>query len=173
MIKPWIAVAATLLPWLCAQAQITYDVRCGDRVVGRVAASAMNFPPVGGAPGGPGVGAAFVPTPPFDTTSAAVFCGEDHFNWLQIGFTNVPPVDMSGNRLGPFFLDPPSGGYGDDPATTGNELRWADQYSYYYDEGPDRPPPGVPGTTHIDDATRPDALFSRILPVATASSIYS
>lgn len=165
MARSWFAVAMTVFPCLCVEAQIMYDVRCGDVVVGQVAARAMNFPPQGTDPGGPGVGAAFVPTPPFNTTSAAASCGEDHFNWLQIGFTNVPPVDMAGDRLGQFFLDPPFGGYSDDPDTKpGNETRWADQHLYYFDEGPDRPPPGVPGTTHILDATRPDALFVEDIP---------
>src|SRR5262245_29801008 len=93
--------------------------------------------------------------------SAAEFCGEDHFNWLQIVlFARHAPVDSGGQPLGWPFVDPPSGGYGDDPNTPGDDTLWADAFPYYWNGGPD-PPDGTPGFKSglsLDDNSTLDTL---------------
>ena len=89
-------------------------------------------------------------------TDAAKKCGEHHFNWYQIivsesGTTGM--VNSSGNALTPPYVDPPQGGYGDDPATAGDETQWADNQPWYWDEGAD-PPAGTAGFSdgyNLDD----------------------
>src|SRR5687767_5418479 len=74
--------------------------------------------------------------PDFTLASAAAFCVEDHFNWLQIVlFARHTPVDSGGQRLTWPFTDPPLGGYGNDPATPGDDTLWADNLQYYWNEG--------------------------------------
>ena len=83
--------------------------------------------------------------------SAAVVCGEDHFNSLsQIRFDNHPPVDAAGNRLFSSYDDPPPGGYGNDPNTPGDDTQWADKFPWYWDE--EDPPIGTSGGgNHLRD----------------------
>lgn len=68
---------------------------------------------------------------------------------------NHAPVDKNGNPLTPPFLDPPLGGYGNNPATPGDDTLWADSLPWYWNEGPvpDPKPPGFKEGYHIDDFT--------------------
>jgi hypothetical protein len=92
----------------------------------------------------PGLSGGFA-TPVGSLAAAAALCGEHHFNWHQrVTSDNMPPVDAGGNRLVPPYDDPPPGGYGNDPTTGGDDTQWADDFPWYWDEGPD-PPAGTPG----------------------------
>jgi hypothetical protein len=92
-----------------------------------------------------GVVGGFYANVPRTLAGVAAFCGEDHFNWLQVITSDPsPPVDKNGNRLVPPYIDPPIGGYGDDPNTPGDETQWADDKPWLWDEyppDPDQPPP--------------------------------
>ena len=95
---------------------------------------------------GAGISGGFVTNSPMFPTlaSAAAKCGEDHFNWYQIVTAdNMPPVNSAGVRLTPPYIDPPSGGYGNDPMTGGDDTQWADNLPWYWDE--QVPAPGTPG----------------------------
>jgi hypothetical protein len=57
--------------------------------------------------------------------AAAEWCGEDHFNWLQVVISdNQPPPGLT-----PPYIDPAPGGY--DP---GFDPTWADDLPWLYDE---------------------------------------
>ncbi|MFQ3666494.1 MAG: PEPxxWA-CTERM sorting domain-containing protein [Sphingomonadaceae bacterium] len=72
-------------------------------------------------------------------------CGQHHFNWRQdVLYARHRPVDSAGRRLTLPFLDPPLGGYGDDPNTPkADDTLWADQLPWFWNET--RPPDGTPG----------------------------
>ncbi len=84
-------------------------------------------------------------TPP-TLAAAAAQCGEDHFNWYQVvEGDNRPPLDASGTRLSPPYVDPPAGGYSGDPTQTPPfPTLWADNEPWFYNEGAP-PPAGTPG----------------------------
>lgn len=112
-----------------------YDVECKGQVVGTVYYGPATDPKSGAK----GAEANFtIDQGKFDDLgAAAAFCGEDHFNWQQfVLLANHLPVDAAGKPLTAPFLDPPPGGYGDNPVTPGNDTLWADQYSWYWNESP-------------------------------------
>lgn len=117
---------------------VTIQIDCGGVNVGVVDVVVANHSGRWGVSGG-------FATPLGSLAAAAAACGEDHFNWYQrVVEDNMPPVDSAGNRLVPPYDDPPPGGYGNDPNTGDDETQWADDFPWYWDEGPD-PPPGTPG----------------------------
>jgi hypothetical protein len=117
---------------------LNIPVNCGGNAVGNITVNVAN----GGIRGG------FTSTvggPPPTQAAAAAACNEDHFNWYQIVTAdNNPPVDAGGNRLAAPYVDPPPGGYGNDPNTGGDDTQWGDRLPWYWDEGAD-PPAGTPG----------------------------
>jgi hypothetical protein len=119
---------------------LTIPVFCDSTQVGNIVVNAV---------AGDGVAGGFTSTigMPVSLAAAAAFCKEDHFNWFQlVTADNMPPVDAGGMRLTPPYVDPPSGGYGNDPTTGGDDTQWGDKLPWYWDEGPD-PPAGTPGFT--------------------------
>ncbi|MDD3328019.1 MAG: PEP-CTERM sorting domain-containing protein [Zoogloea sp.] len=116
------------------------SVSCGDVQVGSVTMNTF----VNGA--NAGVKGGFTVTPALGNLGAAAkACGEDRFNWYQVvASDNKPPVDSAGNRLSAPYIDPPMGGYGDEPSTAPDDTQWADNLPYYWDEGAD-PAAGTPG----------------------------
>lgn len=116
---------------------LVIPINCDGKLIGSINVNTAN----GSISGGFTTNAALFPT----LGDAAKQCGEDHFNWYQIVVKdNKPPVDAGGNRLVAPYVDPPNGGYGNDPTTPGNDTQWADNLPWYYDEGAD-PAPGTPG----------------------------
>lgn len=116
------------------------SVSCGDVQVGNVTINTFDNGTDAGVKGG------FTVTPALGNLGAAAkACGEDHFNWYQLVVgDNKPPVDSAGKRLSAPYIDPPMGGYGNDPNTTPDDTQWADNLPYYWDEGAD-PAAGTPG----------------------------
>jgi hypothetical protein len=116
-------------------AKADFDVNCHGVSVGRVEYFGAGADMV----------AYFDPNRGLQTLAAAAqFCGEDHFNWQQfVVYAVHGGVDSSGNRTGHSFLDPPLGGYSDNPRTPGDDTLWADNEPWYLNEGP----PPAAGTT--------------------------
>ncbi|MBO9574892.1 MAG: PEP-CTERM sorting domain-containing protein [Sphingobium sp.] len=117
-----------------AAADGQYDVQCQGQAVGTVF-----YGPATDKSGAKGAEASFtIDQEKFgDLSEAAKFCGEDHFNWQQfVIFAKHRPVDPAGNPLPLPFLDPPLGGYGDNPETPADDTLWADQYPWYWNESP-------------------------------------
>jgi PEP-CTERM motif len=127
-------------------------VRCEGRQIGTI-----DLSPTDGAMAGDFTVRGF-----FDSLEAAAhFCGEDHFNWLQVVVSATHlPVTSDGSRLSVPFFDPPGGGYGNDPNTPGDDTLWADNLMYYWNEGPTPSPrpPGFRDGLHLDDNTLVDTL---------------
>lgn len=93
------------------------------------------------------------PTP----AEAARRLGFHHFNFYQVVTAdNRPPVRSDNmTRLVPPYVDPASGGWGNDPDTPANDTKWADNLPWYLDEGPGKPPQGVPRVTgHVDQSVK-------------------
>jgi hypothetical protein len=120
---------------------ITIPVVVGGKVIGNIEV----FDAVTG--GRTGIRGGFYSSTGDPPTLEAAYAaaGEDHFNWYQIVVVDpFPPVDPSGHRLSPPYVDVPPGGYGDDPSTLGDDKVWGDQIPWYWDEGDD-PPAGTAG----------------------------
>jgi hypothetical protein len=143
--------AITALTFACgASAQDgQYDVTCNGQTVGTV-----YYGPATDPNGAKGAAANFtIDQEKFgDLSAAAAFCGEDHFNWQQfVIYANHRPVDAGGNPLPLPFLDPPLGGYGDNPDTPSDDTLWADQYPWYWNESPGPKPFDL--ATYTSDTT--------------------
>ena len=87
--------------------------------------------------------------------------GGDHFNWFQ---QVVEPdgfgVRADGTALTSPFVDPPLGGFGDDPQTPGDDSLWADNKLPYWNE--QEAPPGASGNHaffRLDRHTGPHPVF--------------
>lgn len=122
---------------------------------------------------GQGVEGRFTAFPPLTYADALEKCGEDHFNWYQAVIQdNMPPVDAAANRLMPPYIDPPRGGYGNDPGTAGDDTQWADGFPWYWDEGAD-PPAGTDGFSdglNVDDNTDANGLDFSDFPGGAAGT---
>jgi hypothetical protein len=138
-------VCVLLFAGLAQASQLTIPVNCNGQFVGTI-----NIDP-GAANNqhGSGVNGGFNAAPPLTLAGVEAACGEDHLNWFQtVDSDNFPGVDANGNRLVPPYVDPPLGGYGDDPNTPGDDTDWGDNLLWYYNEGPppNRRANSFPGT---------------------------